>query len=265
HILRELGCEVTTINAEIDGHFPSRLPEPKPETLNKLSSTVKALGADLGVAHDGDADRCLFVDEQGTVCLGDRTGALIIDYVLERHSPSIVPTPISSSMLLEDIVHKNNSEIHWCIVGSTQVSRKMLELKSIISIEDNGGIFYQPHQPVRDGALAAVFMLEILAKRQKPLSELIASLPIYYIIKERIDCPNDKKLNVHKRIVNLTKNYKRITIDGVKIFCDDGTVLIRPSGTEAIYRVYAESKNCERAKALATWGMSLVNESLNSN
>jgi phosphomannomutase/phosphoglucomutase len=264
HLLRELGCEVTTINAELDGHFPSRLPEPKPETLSKLSIVVKALDANLGIAHDGDADRCLFVDEEGTICLGDRTGAIIIDYVLEKHSPSIVVTPISSSMLLEDIVHKRNSEIRWSTVGSTKVSREMLELQSIISIEDNGGIFYQPHQPVRDGALAAVFMLEILAKREKSLSELVASLPIYHIIKERINCPNNKKQKVLEKILGFTKNHKRITIDGVKIFFDDGTVLIRPSGTEAIYRVYAESKNGERAQVLVTWGISLVHKGLKS-
>jgi phosphomannomutase/phosphoglucomutase len=107
-------------------------------------------------------------------------------------------------------------------------------------------------------------MLELLANREKPLSELVAALPIYHIIKERVACPNEKKQKVLKIIYDITKNHKRITIDGVKIFFDDGTVLIRPSGTEAIYRVYAESKNNERAKALATWRISLVHKGLDS-
>jgi len=258
YLLRELGCEVVTINSHLDGHFPGRLPEPKPETLGGLSVAVKAFGADLGIAHDGDADRCLFVDEKGNVCLGDRTGAIIIDYVLEKNPRSIVVTPISSSKMVEDIVRKRGSEINWTTVGSTQVSKEMLKLNSIIGMEDNGGIFYGPHQPVRDGAMAAVLMLEILAKRDKPLSELVASLPRYHIIKERLDCPNERKQRVLEELLDATKNYNRTTIDGVKVFFDDGSVLIRPSGTEAIYRVYAEAKEERRAREIADWGVSLV-------
>ena len=77
-LLRELGCKVTTINANIDGTFPGRLPEPRPEDLTDLSSTVKAIGADLGVAFDGDADRSIFVDENGVIYWGDKTFAVMI-------------------------------------------------------------------------------------------------------------------------------------------------------------------------------------------
>ncbi len=261
-LLRELGCEVTTLNSNLDGHFPGRIPEPKPETLGKLSAAVKAFGAELGVAHDGDADRCMFADEKGDICFGDRTGAIIIDYVLEKHPHSIVVTPISSSKLVEDIVKERGSELRWTVVGSTQVSREMLEVKSVISMEDNGGIFYGPHQPVRDGAMAAALMLEILAKRGKPLSELVAALPEYYIIKQRLDCPNELKQKTLEMLLEKTKSYNRITIDGIKIFFADGSVLIRPSGTEAIYRVYAEAKEEKRAEELASWGVSLVKDSL---
>ena len=265
YLLRELGCEVTTINAHLDGHFPGRLPEPKAETLGKLSAAVKALGADLGIAHDGDADRCIFVDEGGDICLGDRTGAIIIDYILEKHVNSIVVTPISSSKMVEDIVRKNGSIMQWTKVGSTQVSREMLRLKSIIGMEDNGGIFYGLHQPVRDGTMAAALMLEVLAKRAKPLSKLVASLPTYYIIKERLNCSNELKQRVLRGILDATKGYNRTTIDGVKVFFDDGSALIRPSGTEAIYRVYAEAREEKRAKEIADWGVSLVKKYFKSS
>lgn len=261
-LLQEIGCEVITINAQLDGHFPSRLPEPKPETLDKLSIAVKAFNADIGIAHDGDADRCVFVDEKGTVCLGDKSGAIIIDYILEKSPSPIVVTPISTSKLVEDIVRKRGSQIKWTVVGSTQVSKEMLEVNSVISMEDNGGIFYSPHQPVRDGAMAAGLMLEILAKRGKSLSELVDELPAYYIIKERLDCPNEKKKSVLIELLELTKEYNRTTIDGVKIFFDDGSILIRPSGTEAIYRVSAEAKTERRAKELSELGISLMRKSL---
>ena len=259
-LLSDLGCEVTTLNAHIDGRFPGRLPEPKPETLEKLSRTVTALGADLGIAHDGDADRCLFVDEKGNVCLGDKTGAIIIDYVLEERPPSIVVTPVSSSRMVEDVVQSRHSTIRWTKVGSTHVSREMVEHNSIVSMEDNGGIFYAPHQPVRDGAMAAALMLEILAKRERPLSELVALLPTYHIVKERISCPNECKEKILDELLEMTKSYDRTTIDGVKVLFDDGSVLIRPSGTEAIYRVYAEAKNEKRAIELADWGKSMVKQ-----
>ncbi len=262
YLLRELGCEVTTINAHLDGHFPGRLPEPKPETLGKLSLAVNSLGADLGIAHDGDADRCIFVDEKGNICLGDRTGAIIIEYVLDRNPSSTVVTPISSSKMVEDIVRRRGSEIRWSKVGSTEVSRQMLKFGSIIGIEDNGGVFYGPHQPVRDGAMAALLMLEILAKRDKPLSELVASLPNYHIIKERLDCPNELKQKVLEDLLETTKSYNRTTIDGIKIFFDEGSLLIRPSGTEAIFRVYAEAEDERRAREIAELGMSLVEKAL---
>lgn len=265
YLLRELGCEVTTINAHLDGHFPGRLPEPKPETLGKLSAAVKAFGADLGVAHDGDADRCIFVDEKGNICLGDRTGAVIIDYVLEKNPSSIVVTPISSSKMVEDVVLRRGSKVQWTKVGSTEVSRQMLKLKSVVSMEDNGGIFYGPHQPVRDGAMAALLMLEILARRGRPLSELVAELPSYHIIKDRFDCPNELKQRALKNLLEETKSYNRTTIDGVKIFFDDGSLLIRPSGTETIYRVYSEALDERRAEEIARLGRSLVKKAFEAS
>lgn len=261
-LLRELGCKVTTINGNLDGHFPGRAPEPRPDTLIQLSATVKALGADLGVAHDGDADRCIFADETGKIVVGDKTGAIIIDWVLEKHPKAVVVTPVSSSKMVDDIVKRRGGELVWTEVGSTIVSRRMMVIGSVIGMEDNGGIFYGPHQPVRDGALAAALMLNILAERGKNLSQLADELPKYSIIKERVDVPNEKKQQVLQGILEETKGLNRITIDGAKIFFDDATVLIRPSGTEAIYRVYAEAGSERRALEVADWGVKLVKKNL---
>ncbi|MCK5626139.1 phosphoglucosamine mutase, partial [Candidatus Bathyarchaeota archaeon] len=136
------------------------------------------------------------------------------------------------------------------------------EVNAIIGLEGNGGIFYAPHQPVRDGALSAALMLEILAKSEKTLSQLIERLPKYFIIKKRIDSSNENKQIILKKLLQETEKYNRITLDGVKIFFEDGSVLIRPSGTEAIYRVFTEAKDEEKAKELANWGVSLVNKNL---
>ncbi len=261
-LLRELGCEVSTLNGNLDGHFPGRTPEPRPETLGGLSKTVRALGADLGVAHDGDADRCMFADETGDIVLGDKTGSLILDYVLRKHPNATVVTPISSSKMVEDIVLARGGKLVWTEVGSTTVTRRMIEVNSVISLEDNGGVFYGPHQPVRDGAMTAVMMLEILANSGKTLSQLVEELPKYSIIKERVEVQNERKQHVLQGILEETKHLRRLTMDGVKILFEDGSVLVRPSGTEAIYRVFSEAKNEKRAKELANWGIMLVQKHL---
>jgi phosphomannomutase/phosphoglucomutase len=261
-LLRELGCKVTTINGNLDGHFPGRTPEPRPDTLVQLSEAVKAFRADLGVAHDGDADRSMFADETGEVVLGDKTGCIIIDWVLERHPKAVVVTPVSSSRMVEDIVKRRGGELVWTEVGSTIVSRRMLAVNSVISMEDNGGIFYGPHQSVRDGAMAAALMLNIMVEKGRPLSQLVEELPKYSIIKERVDVPNEKKKQVLEGILEETKGMKRLTIDGVKVSFDDATVLIRPSGTEAIYRVNSEAGDEKRARELADWGVKLVKKNL---
>ncbi len=262
YLLRELGCDVVTINAQLDGNFPGRLPEPKPETLNDLTSIVKAVKADLGVAHDGDADRCIFVDELGNVCLGDCTGAIIVNYILQRHDNAVVVTPVSSSRMLEDITSKRSAKLVWTKVGSKTVSKVMQKVNSVISMEDNGGIFYGPHQYVRDGPMSSALMLEVLAKSGKTLSQLVNELPKYYIIKERIDCSNELKRVVLDRVIKQTEKLNRITLDGVKVSFEDGSVLIRPSGTEAIYRVYVEAIEEGRAKEMVAWGTALVRESI---
>jgi phosphomannomutase/phosphoglucomutase len=261
YLLKELGCNVITINAQIDGVF-SRRPEPTPESLQELSIMVNALNADLGVAHDGDADRCMFVDELGQVVWGDTTGAIIIEHLLKKRGTCTVVTPISSSRLLEEVVKRQGSQLVWTKVGSTVITKKMQAINAELGFEDNGGLFYAPHQPVRDGALAACLMLEVLASQHEPLSKLVSDLPKYFLVKKRIECNQTQKPKVLTKLLDETKTMNRLTLDGVKIFFDNATVLIRPSGTEAVYRVYAEAKEAEKAKEIAEWGVSLVTDAL---
>jgi phosphomannomutase/phosphoglucomutase len=261
YLLKDLGCKVVTLNAQIDGVF-SRMPEPTPESLQDLSSMVNTFNADLGIAHDGDADRCMFVNEQGEVVWGDKTGAIIIDHLLEKLGECTVVTPISSSRLLEEVVQRRGSQLIWTKVGSTVITKKMQAINAEIGFEDNGGLFYAPHQPVRDGALAACMMLEVLASHHEPLSKLVNELPEYFLVKKRIECTHTQKPKVLTKILDETKAYNRLTLDGVKIFFDNATVLIRPSGTEAIYRVYAEAKEAKKADEIAEWGTSLVQDAL---
>ena len=250
-LLRDLGCKVTSINANIDGTFPGRLPEPRPENLKELASTVKAIGADIGVAFDGDADRSIFVDENGEIYWGDKTFALIAKHFLEKNPHAKIITPVSSSTLVKDIAEAFKGEIVWTKVGSVTVSQKMKELKAKLGGEENGGVFYGPHQSVRDGAMTTALILEIMAETETKLSGLIASQPQYFIEKGKVNCPQEKKEKVLKKLVEEVKGANVSTIDGVKIWFEDkSAILVRPSGTEPVYRLYAEAKNQEKALKL---------------
>ena len=247
-LLRELGCKVTTLNADIDGTFPSRPPEPRPENLQDLATTVQATGADFGVAFDGDADRSIFIDEKGRIQWGDRTFALVEKDFLQENPGEKVVTPVSSSQVVKDIAEKHDGKLIWTKVGSTIVSHTMKKLKAKLGGEENGGVFYGPHQPVRDGAMTTALLLNIMAKSNKTLSELLDSLPLYQLEKDKTRCPHNQKMRVLKELTDDVKHLKPQTIDGLKLyFPDQSAILIRPSGTEPIYRLYAEAKSKKRA------------------
>jgi len=250
-LLRELGCKVTTINGNIDGTFPKRLPEPRPENLKDLALTVKAVNADFGVAYDGDADRSIFVDERGEIYWGDKTFALVEKHFLKENPGEKIITPISSSTLVKDIADAYNGKIVWTKVGSVTVSQIMKKLSAKLGGEENGGIFYGLHQSVRDGAMATALILDIMAKTGEKLSKLVGKLPKYFIEKGKVECPEEAKEKTLEKLVKQMQSLNINTIDGVKIWFEDKSdILIRPSGTEPIYRLYAEAKTEEKAKRL---------------
>ncbi len=259
-LLRELGCKVTSINANIDGTFPGRLPEPRPENLREIALTVKAVGADLGVAFDGDADRSIFIAENGVIYWGDKTFALIEKQFLEANPHAKIVTPVSSSTLVQDVADAYKGEIVWTKVGSVTVSQKMKELHAKLGGEENGGVFYGPHQAVRDGAMTTALVLGLMAGTGKTLSGLIAEQPQYFIEKGKVECPEDKKEKVLEKLVEQqVKGAKVSTLDGVKVWFEDkSAILVRPSGTEPIYRLYAEAKSQEKAlKLIADYSLKL--------
>jgi phosphomannomutase/phosphoglucomutase len=249
--MRELGCKITTVNANIDGTFPGRLPEPRPESLGDLAATVKAVGGDLGVAFDGDADRSIFVGGDGTIFWGDKTFAVVIKQYLLKNPGAKIVTPVSSSTLIKETVEAYKGTLIWTKVGSVTVSQTMKAEGANLGGEENGGIFYRPHHAVRDGAMTTALLLNIMADTGKSLSELVAEQPQYFIEKGKIECSEDKKELLLQKITEQVKGENISTIDGVKIwFSDSSAILIRPSGTEPVFRLYAEAKDQDKALKL---------------
>ncbi|MFX0055948.1 MAG: phosphoglucosamine mutase [Candidatus Hermodarchaeota archaeon] len=261
-LLREMGCKVLSLNGQLDGGFPGRNPEPTPENLVKLRETVRSVGANLGIAHDGDADRATFVDETGRILWGDQSFAIVASRVLSKKKGSTLVTPVSSGRLIEDVVRNAEAKIDWTVVGSVVVSHRLEETGAELGGEENGGIFYPPHQPVRDGAMTAAQVIEIMAVEGKKLSQLVAELPTYFSTKIKLPVPVEKKEALLDMLVELTDEQERITIDGVKLIFDDGWVLIRPSGTEPLYRCFSEATTQEEANRLAEHGAELIKEAI---
>lgn len=256
-LLRRLGCKVVTVFEELDGTFAGRKSEPTEENLGRLKETVVREHADLGIAHDGDADRCIFIDERGQYVSGDVSLALLAKARLAEHKKkgAVVCTPVSSSSLIEEVVEAQGGKVVWTAVGSPIVARAMMARKAVYGGEENGGIIFPEHQHCRDAAMTAARMVELVAREGRPLSAVVGELPKFYVAKLKFAVPQEEKPHV---LVDLRKwvraahpRSKVDETDGLKVFFDDAWVLIRPSGTEPIYRVYAESRRADRAREVA--------------
>jgi len=255
-LLSELGCQVLTLGAQPDGTFPWRNPEPTPEALTELSKLVKMTGADMGAAHDGDADRIVFMDENGEFINEEILLAMMAKYMLENEKGPIV-TPVSSSQRMADVAKDAGVELYWTAVGSINVARKMMEVNAVFGGEGNGGLIFPKHQYCRDGAVACAKILEILAGGKK-LSELAKSVPEYFNAKTKVPSEDTQATMERVKLEASELGLKIDTLDGIKILYEDGWVLIRPSGTEPIIRIFAEAKKQERAEELMQEGVNMV-------
>ena len=264
-LLRKLGIRTIAINGQLDGRFPGRGVEPSIENLKTMSNTSVIAKADFSVAHDGDADRAIFGDKTGRIFYGDISIALFQRYILKEEKNKTFVTPISSSHIVSDIANEIDGDVIWTPVGCIYVSRKMIQKKNILGGEENGGLFFAPHQSVRDGPMAAALMAEIIAHSNTSLSELANSLPKYYQKKDKVNCPSSLKKKVMEHVIeNIPEKVEILTIDGIKLIYPDSWILIRPSGTEPILRVFVEAKSVERANAVMKEGLSMVNKAIRS-
>lgn len=244
-----LGCQTILINQKIDGMFPGRGSEPTPQNLSGLTKAVLQNDADLGIAFDGDGDRSMFCDENGTILTGDKSALLLSRHVLIKEPGSIIVTCINSGSGIEALAGQYDSRVIRTKVGSVEVSRKMVSEDALVGYEENGGFMFGKHNQVRDGAMALALMLELLAYSVKPLSKLASEMPVSFTTKDKIPCSPKQSGRLVEQLAEEFPDAD--TTDGIKISMDPKNwVMIRPSGTEPIVRIYAEAQSQNRLDSL---------------
>lgn len=260
--LKTMNIRYVGINTNIDGTFPGRNPEPTEENLDVIQKVMKNGKFNFGVAHDGDADRSVFFDEDGRFIDGDIILSIVAKYLLEQKKGGTIVTTVATSSSLKDTVEECGGRLIETPVGSIYVARKMMEVGAIFGGEGNGGLIFAEHQYCRDGLAALGKILEIIIKKGKSLSDLANEIPRYHLLKDKISVKNtDVRADIIKRIKKKYFGDERVHMerDGIKIYCDEKDwILIRESGTEPILRIYAESKDEKKAKNLLDSGRKLI-------
>ncbi len=258
-VFRKAGCEVTTLNSQPDGFFPGRNPEPNAENLQTLMKTVVAIGADLGIAHDGDADRMITVDEKGNVSPFDSLLAL-----MSKEFEGDIVTTVDAGLCMDESV---KGEVLRTKVGDVNVAEVIIEKDAAFGGEPSGTWLHPDFCMCPDGILSGLRMAEIVSRDGK-LSELLAQIPSYPNIREKITCSKEAKIKVMENMEDLLKDaFDDIrdvnSIDGVRLtFEDDSWVLVRPSGTEDYVRITLEARDEARAESIKETCVKIINENL---
>ena len=258
-VFRKAGCEVTTLNSQPDGFFPGRNPEPNAENLQTLMKTVVAIGADLGIAHDGDADRMITVDENGNISPFDSLLALI-----SKQFDGDIVTTVDAGLCMDESV---KGEVLRTPVGDVNVAEVIIERDAAFGGEPSGTWLHPDFCMCPDGILSGLRMAEIVSRDGK-LSELLAQIPQYPNIREKITCSKEAKVKVMENMEDLLRDaFDDIvdvnSLDGVRLtFSDDSWVLVRPSGTEDYIRITLESRDSQRAEEIRDICVKIINDNL---
>ncbi len=248
-ILRKAGCEVITLNSQPDGFFPGRMPEPSEANLQELMMMVKATNADLGIAHDGDADRMVAVDELGNMADFDK----LLSLVAQDVGGCVVTTVDASNSI--DICLEDIGMVIRTKVGDVHVAEAIEKNNAAFGGEPSGTWIHPEFCMCPDGILSALKLIA-LVREKGPLSKLLDDVPSFPTLREKINCDESQKKNImeHTKLEfpNIFKDMVESNlIDGVRLSLENGSwVLIRPSGTESYIRITLGGKTELEAQEL---------------
>ncbi|MEI7904172.1 MAG: phosphoglucosamine mutase [Candidatus Firestonebacteria bacterium] len=250
-LLEELGCDFICIHCEPNGLFPHN-PEPTFINLQELCKKVKTTKSDVGFAQDADADRVAIIDNKGHYIGEEYSVCLAADFILGKYPGKTVVANLSTTLAMDDIAKKHHSKLIRTKVGEVHVAETMLREKAIIGGEGNGGIMYPKVHCVRDSLTGIALMLQYMAETGKTMEELAAEIPRYSIVKEKVDLTANNAFKIIEMMRKQCGKFKVDTTDGLTLTSPGVRINIRPSNTEPIIRIFAETVSAVKAKALAS-------------
>ncbi|MDK2914275.1 MAG: phosphoglucosamine mutase [Thermococcaceae archaeon] len=264
YLQREMGNRVISLNSHPSGFFVREL-EPNAKSLSALAKTVKAMKADVGIAHDGDADRIGVVDDEGNFVEYEVMLSLISGYMLRKFGKGKIVTTVDAGFALDDYVKPLGGEVIRTRVGDVAVAEELARYGGIFGGEPSGTWIIPQWNLTPDGIFAGALVLEMI-DRLGPISELAKEVPRYVTLRAKIPCPNEKKakaMEIIAREALKTFDYEGlIDIDGIRIENSDWWILFRPSGTEPIMRITLEAHTEEKAKELMEKAKRLVKKAI---
>ena len=247
-LLAGLGCELVHLNGEPTGRFAHE-PEPIRENLTQLCEAVRQYGAVAGFAQDPDADRLAIVDEQGTYIGEEYTLALAAwSRLLQQRGP--LAANLSTSRLIDAVAERFGVVVHRTPVGEAHVARAVLEHGCVLGGEGNGGVIDPRISLVRDSLSAISLVLQLMTREQKTISQLVAELPRYAMIKRKLELPRERVGAILERVADAFAGERLNRTDGVRVDFAEGWVHVRPSNTEPVVRIIAEAADEPAAEAL---------------
>lgn len=262
-ILESLGCQVKVINNYRDPLFGGSMPEPNMANLGDLIENMKMENADLGLATDGDADRFGVIDKTGNYISPNQVIYLLADYLFKtRGWKGAVARTVATTYMVDRLAEKYGLEVIETPVGFKYIADAMMNKDAFIGGEESGGLSIRGHVPEKDGILACLLIAEMTARYGKSPTEIMEDLKkdVGYLYSSRLDirCSVHAKERVLKELLDykpesiVGKKVEKVTsIDGVKFIMEDGSwVLVRASGTEALFRIYAEGNTMEQVNQI---------------
>jgi phosphomannomutase len=248
-LLRELGCDVIEQATNPGGGF-TRGAEPIPANIEEIGEVVVRESAALGMASDPDADRLALLDETGRP-IGEEYTLVIAARAVLSGAPGPVVANVSTSRMLDDVAGGFGVKVHRSAVGEINVVEKMREVSAVVGGEGNGGVILPDVHPGRDAATAAALVLTELARSGLGLSDVVAGIPSYAMVKRKISFPRERAEELPALMRSAFPDGEPDLTDGAKTRWTDRWVHARMSGTEPVLRVIAEARTAAAAEELA--------------
>ena len=252
-VLTALGLDVECLYCEPDGTFPNHLPNPEdPEMTRDLEAKVLETGADLGLAFDGDSDRCGFIDNKGHHIAADRLLALLARDLLSRHPNTPIVFDVKASQALPDEIAKYGGQPVMWKSGHSLMKQKMNEIGSLLGGEVSGHLFIgEDYYGFDDAPLVALKTLEIISRTDETIAEIFDEIPKLVATPEIVlSAPDDLKFKmIDEMTATLQRDNEVVTVDGARVIFEGGWGLVRASNTQPAVTLRFEAYNCEQILA----------------